>query len=333
MEVSELLQQIDAVEFIGRYVDLEERGGEFWGLSPFKEENTPSFSVRRDNGDGIGVFKDFSSGIAGNCLTFVRYYFHKNSNDALQFLYNIYNENDDKTVVLKERMNATKICRKYSKKTQVKELSKMNILPNDYMSRYLYDSDKLDVWRKEGITDEALKFFGVMYDDFSNHIVYPIRDLSGNIVNVGARTLDPLYKEHGVRKYTYFKQWGGKMSIVYGLFENMSEIQKKREVIIFEGAKSVMISRGYGYKNCGAILTSHLNPAQMMVLAKLGCTVVFALDKEVRISDDYNIKKLRRYVNVEYIYDVYDLIGEKDSPVDKGKDVFNKLYSERLVMR
>ena len=38
MEVQELLEQVDIVEYIEQYCDLEEKNGEFWALSPFKEE-------------------------------------------------------------------------------------------------------------------------------------------------------------------------------------------------------------------------------------------------------------------------------------------------------
>lgn len=59
MEVSDLIQQTDIVEYISQYCTLTERSdGEWWGLSPLKEENTPSFSVNREE----QVFYDFSSG-------------------------------------------------------------------------------------------------------------------------------------------------------------------------------------------------------------------------------------------------------------------------------
>ena len=76
-----------------------------------------------------------------------------------------------------------------------------------------------------------------------------------------------------------------------------------------------------------------MNPNQMKILAKLGCRVVFALDKDVRVRDDHNINKLKQYVNVEYIWDREDLLDEKDSPVDKGRETFQKLYEQRLRLR
>jgi len=113
----------------------------------------------------------------------------------------------------------------------------------------------------------------------------------------------------------------------------MEFIQKQDEIIIFEGCKSVLLTDTWGIKNTGAILTSHLNPYQMKILAKLGVRVVFALDKDVRVRDDHNIAKLKQYVNVEYLWDRADLLDEKDAPVDKGVEIFKKLYDERLKYR
>ena len=91
-----------------------------------------------------------------------------------------------------------------------------------------------------------------------------------------------------------------------------------------------MLADTWGIRNTGAILTSHLNVDQMKLLAKLGCHVVFALDKDVRIRDDRHIAMLKQYVNVEYLWDRDDLLEEKDSPVDQGYRVFQTLYERRL---
>lgn len=127
------------------------------------------------------------------------------------------------------------------------------------------------------------------------------------------------------------------MNIVYGLYENMDDIIAKREIILFEGMKSVLIARGYGFKNCGAILTSHLNPGQMKLLAglsvKYSLRIVFALDKEVDVFQDRNIQSLKRYVNVESFWDKDNLLDKKDSPVDKGQAVFERLYHNKIKVR
>jgi len=177
-----------------------------------------------------------------------------------------------------------------------------------------------------------LKRFDVRYDSFSNRLVYPIRNTDGQIVNIGGRTLDPDWKERGLRKYTYFSKWG-ELNVIFGLYDNSRYILKKREIILFEGCKSVLIADSWGIKNTGAILTSHLNPNQVKLLARLGVRVVFALDKEVNVLNDHNIAKLKRYVSVEYLKDIDDLLGAKDAPVDRGEGVFKDLYERRRQYR
>lgn len=330
MELIDLIKSIDIVEYISQYVDLEEKNGEFWGLSPFKDEKTPSFSVRRETNN----FFCFSSGIGGNVFTFTKRYFNCTTRDAVEILkkYAKIDSSSDEVVFNREKYAATKTCLKFLKPKKTEKQAKNTTYPDNYMDRFEYNEDKLSTWVQEGISEETLNEFEVRYDGFSNRIVYPIRDLSGEIVNIGGRTLDPLFKEKKQRKYTYFSGWGI-MNVIYGLFENIGSIFENKEVIIFEGCKSVLLANTWGIKNCGALLTSHLNPNQMKILAKLGCRVVFALDKDVRVREDHNIQKLKNYVNVEYIWDRADLLDEKDSPVDKGKEVFKKLYEERLRFR
>lgn len=323
MDLEELIDSIDIVEYISQFVELEEKNGEYWGLSPFSDEKTPSFSVRREN----NTFYCFSSGIGGNVFTFTKFYYQCDANKAVDILKK-YVGCDGAEFVPRRRMAATIACRKYMKKQVRHKESKTKRFPDDCMSKYEKRDDKLEVWEAEGISREALDTFQVYYDSFSNRLVYPIRDIEGNIVNIGGRILDPEWKEKGMRKYTYLSGWG-EMSVIYGLFENMEEILKKKEIIIFEGCKSVLIARSCGIRNTGALLTSHLNPAQMKLLARLGVRVVFALDKEVNIKKDHNINKLKQYVNVEYVWDKDNLLEEKDAPVDKGGEVFDKVYTQR----
>lgn len=74
---------------------------------------------------------------------------------------------------------------------------------------------------------------------------YPNKDIDGNIISVCGRTLDPDYKEKKIRKYTYFQSIGY-LGTIYGLYDNMSAIREQGEVILFEGAKSVMMADGWG---------------------------------------------------------------------------------------
>ena len=324
MDLEELIDSIDIVEYISQFVELEEKNGEYWGLSPFSEEKTPSFSVRRESNS----FYCFSSGIGGNVFTFTKFYYQCDASKAVDILKK-YAGCDGAEFVPRKRMAATVTCRKYMKKQTRRKESKIKRFPDDCMVKYEKREDKLQVWEAEGISRESLDKFQVYYDSFSNRLVYPIHDIDGNIVNIGGRILDPEWKEKGMRKYTYLSGWG-EMGVIYGLYENMKYILEKKEIILFEGCKSVLIADSWGIHNTGALLTSHLNPVQMKLLAKLGVRVVFALDKEVNIKKDHNINKLKQYVNVEYVWDKDNLLEEKDSPVDKGVNVYDSVYEHRL---
>ena len=327
MELSELIESVDILDYISQYTDFTEKNGEYWGLSPLKEENTPSFSIRKEENN----FYDFSSGVGGNVLTFIRYYNRCGYQKAIEILKEYAGCNGD-IAPQHKKLVATEIAKRYARTQKASKSSKATPLPDDYMDRYEKKEDKLLVWCAEGISRESLDKFQVYYDRFSNRLVYPIRSPDGLIINVGGRTLDNDWKQKGIRKYTYFKSWG-ELNTLYCLYENRDEIKSKREIILFEGAKSVMLADTWGIHNTGAILTSHLNPSQMKILAKLGCTVVFALDKEVCVRDDHNIKRLKQFVKVEYIWDKDNLLGAKDAPVDKGLGTWKKLYEGRLSWR
>ena len=326
LELSDLIESIDIVDYISQYVDLSEKNGEFWGLSPFKEEKTPSFSVRRETSS----FYDFSSGIGGNVLTFVRYFDKCGYSQAIEKLKAYSGVTGE--IAVKKRFALSEIARRFSPPRKTQKQGKPTILPDDYMVRYEKNEEKLAAWEAEGISRESLDKFQVYYDEFSDRLVYPIRDPDGKIVNVGGRTLDPEWKTKNLRKYTYFQHWGT-MNTIYGLAENKQEIRRKREIILYEGCKSVLIADTWGIHNAGAILTSHLNENQMKLLVALGCTVVFALDKDVNIREDRHIAQLKQFVNVEYVFDKDSLLDAKDSPVDKGPDVWHRLYEGRLSWR
>jgi len=328
MELSDLIDRIDIVDYISQYVELEEKGSEYWGTSPFTfpPEKTPSFSVRRENKS----FYDFSSGIGGNAFTFAKRYFRCSSLEAIEKL-KAFAGIDGEAIISGNKLAATTICRRYMSKKRTEKQSKGIILREDYMERYAKDYGKLQVWLDEGISRASLDKFQVYYDSFSQRIVYPIRNLSGQIVNIGGRTLDPEWKTKKIPKYCYFHPWGT-VDTIYGVAENMTTVKKSGEIIIFEGCKSVLMANTWGIENTGAILTSHLSPFQMKSLAQLGCRVVFALDKDVDVTKDHNIQKLKQFVRVEYICDAHGLLDAKDSPVDKGMEVFKTLYTQRKRM-
>ena len=226
MELSELIESVDILEYISQYTEFTEKNGEYWALSPFKDENTPSFSVRKETNS----FYDFSSGIGGNVLTFIRYYDRCGYPEAIEKLKN-YSGFDGKTTG-RRRLSVTEVAKRFSPPKMKPKQVKSTILPDDYMQRYEKRADKLAAWEQEGISKASLDKFQVYYDSFSNRLVYPIRNPDGKIVNIGGRTLDEEWKEKKLRKYTYFMSWG-ELKTIYGLAENIDAINQRREMIIF----------------------------------------------------------------------------------------------------
>lgn len=333
MDVQELLESIDVLDFFGQYTELEQREREWWGLTPFQEENTPSFSVDPDK----HVFYCFSTGRGGNVIDFLKMYYNISTKEAFDKLLE-YCGADGNSIYQRKRLPATKICKKYKKKKSNQKESTAKVLPETCMDKYITD-DHLNVWVNEGIPLEILEEHQVKYDPFANRLVYPIRNLDGKIVNIGGRTLDPDWKQKGLRKYNYYQSWGT-INVIYGLYEsllNKTGILSTYNLTIFEGAKSVMLANAWGIRDCGAILTSHLSVNQTGILLSLcskhNIAVTFALDKEIDVMQDKHIMMLKKYINVYYLFDKEGLLPDpKMSPVDMGEEVFRKLFEQRIKL-
>lgn len=321
IDVDELLEHIDIVEYIGQLIDLEERDGEWWGLSPFTAEQTPSFSVDGER----QLYYDFSSGHGGSVLTFIQRYFKVNFRRAMEIA-EAY-AGIDSSVVLTPKAETIVALKKFAKKKE-KDIQPHGALSDNVMSRYEFNHDKLQLWVDDGIPLDALKRYGVRYDPFSDRIVYPIKNADGKIVSISGRTADPQWHEKHLKKYTYFQPLG-QCDLIYNLSDAIDEIKRKKEIILFEGAKSVMLADTFGFKNAGALLTSHLNPHQMKILIGLGVRVVLALDAGVNITGDAQVNRMKHFLPIEYIWNYNKLLEPKESPVDRGQEVFQTLYNNR----
>jgi DNA primase len=328
MEASDIIAAVDIVDYISQFVDLTQKGREYWGLSCFTDEKTPSFSVD----PGKQVFADFSSGASGNLASFVMKYYNCSFPKALDILkkYAGITEETESSKTL--RLEATKVAKRY--RDHLRKPPKMTAkpMPKNCMEQYEFRKDKLQVWADEGITWKTMREFGVKYDAFNDRIVYPVKDYDWNIVSICGRTCDPDYKEKRIPKYIYQTPIGT-LDTLYGYSDNRQDILDTHEIIIFEGAKSCMKAREWGFRNTAALLTSHLSTHQLRFLIKLcsfnSIVVVFALDSDIDISKDDNIRKLCGYARVQWVKNRDNLLPPKDSPTDQGREVFEDLYTRR----
>ena len=89
---------------------------------------------------------------------------------------------------------------------------------------------------------------------------------------------------------------------------------------------------GWGYQNAVSAETSTLNEYQVELLIKMHVKdVVIAFDKDVRLNKIKECTKvLRKFVNCYVVIDKWGMIKEKDSPCDRGKEVWDALYERRM---
>lgn len=215
--------------------------------------------------------------------------------------------------------------------------------------KYGFDYIGLMPWIQEGISVEALQRFNIKYDSYNNAIVIPNFDYSGKLIGIRERFL----REEDIIKGKYrplclngefYNHPTGRT--FYGIFENHAIIEKSRTAIIFEGEKSVLLYGSiYGNdKNIAlATLGQNITNDHIQYLNKMNVRrVILAYDtdyednKELLEKEQKYIAKakiLSPYFNVSVIMDYDMILPYKSSPIDGGKEIFEKLLTERRFIQ
>ena len=207
-------------------------------------------------------------------------------------------------------------------------------------------------WLRDGITPEAMDKFHIGFSLGQNKIIIPHFDINGRLIGIRGRTLDKKeaeaygkYRPLQIGKITYAHPLQFNL---YGIHEHQNGIKMRRQAIIAEAEKSVLLDDGYygDLSNCVACCGSTFNKYHISLLTNvLGANeIIIALDKEytdwrtekARKYKERIISMCRKYSNqavFSYIWDYDNVLEEKDSPFDKGKEVFEHLYKTRVKVR
>jgi len=212
-------------------------------------------------------------------------------------------------------------------------------------------------WLKEGMTKESLDKFDIRWYNRLQQVVIPVYDDEGNLVGTHDRNTNPELIDYA--KYDHLRMLDGteykfQMGLVlYGLNMNKADIERTRTAILFEAPKSVIhIDEFYDYNISVAMFGMNLQKAKLKLLLKYGVNkFIIALDrqyKNVMINDEYTKEFLKYREKVDRIIDmirpyaqeigvVWDndedrFLGYKDSPVDQGKEVWEKLFERREIV-
>ena len=222
--------------------------------------------------------------------------------------------------------------------------SNLEVYPKGVLSVFekIYPSQ----WLEEGITKEAMDKFDILFSISQNKIIIPHYNIDGELVGIRGRALDE-WEIENVGKYRPVqieqKWYKHPLSLnLYGLNQTKENIQKYGYVYLFEGEKSVLLMDSFSRPNCGvAVCGSSINKFQIDILMKY-CNpkeFIICFDKEEDVEDKYFNKlmklgkKYSNYGNFSFIYDFKKRLNLKDSPVDRGEEIFNELLKERVKIK
>jgi DNA primase len=231
------------------------------------------------------------------------------------------------------------------KKKRRKRIDLGDIKPNDVLPESVvnyYRMKPYQGWIDEGIDYETQVEWEIGFCFDSHRIVVMIRNMIGQLIGVKGRTLDKMYKEKDIPKYIYLRKMNKSIEL-FGLHKTASYIAEKKEIILFEGFKSVFKSWQYGYKNCSSIEGDDIQPVQVSIVKSFGIDVSIVLCYDKDKTPKEIIEQAKKFTNrkVFIIYDNDDLLGEsinengeenKNAPVDCRFDIWEKLYYNKYEL-
>ena len=339
-EIQKLIDNLDIVQVIGEYVNLKKAGSNYKGLSPFKDEKTPSFTVSPVK----NIFKDFSTQIGGNVISF---YMKINDVSFIQAVeelsrkYNIPLKKNTEYRTINQEIERKKALNKeyYEIMNEAQIFFRENIEKYPEALEYMKERNfSIEEIRKFGIgfanssRDELFQHLlkkefpeekiielglvkrnenGEIYDSFRNRVIFPIYNINSQIVGFGGRIIE---KNTNLPKYLnspdspIFK----KGNELFGIKHQGENIRKKGFAMLMEGYLDVLTAQKNGFENAVASLGTALTEEQAQLLKKYTDKILISYDndeagKNAIIKAGYILKK--------YDFDVKCLVidgNEKD---------------------
>ncbi len=303
----QVLAAVPIESYIGRYVPLKRAGKRLTGLCPFHSEKTPSFSVTPEK----GLFYCFGCGKGGDLLRFVMDYEALSFPEALETLGRFAgiekpknfsgrkNDPRERLYDLNER-----VARSFAQYLQSAEgRGQSEYLQSRGLHRETLEAFGLggspDSWewlRQKYVDHEKdLVHLGLLkagrqedrppYDFFRNRVIFPIRDGGGRYVAFGGRAMPGAEKQ---AKYINSPESSvfHKSSVLYGLYQGLSEIRSRGECFLVEGYMDVIGLHQAGYRTACAPLGTALTPEHLKLIARYtsNLTCIFDGDRAGRAA-------------------------------------------------
>ena len=299
--VEEVRMKNDIVDVISGYVKLQKKGSNYFGLCPFHNEKSPSFSVSPSK----QMYYCFGCGAGGNVITFVMEYENYSFMEALQMLA------DRAGVALPKQEYSKEAKEAADLRTALLEINRMAAnyyyfqLTNpqgEVGYRYLRDRQLADdtirhfglgfanktsddlyrYLRAKGYDDKILKETGLVtieergaHDKFWNRVMFPIMDVNNRVIGFGGRVMgagEPKYLNSPETKLF------DKSRNLYGL--NYARLSREKYILICEGYMDVIAMHQAGFTNAVASLGTAFTTQHAALLKRYTDKVVLTYDSD-----------------------------------------------------
>ena len=308
-----VLENVDIVDVVKRYVDLVPKGKNLFGVCPFHDDHSPSMSVSREK----QIYNCFTCHEGGNAIKFIEKYKRISSIEAAKFLAQEYHIDISE---FERTSSKTNDFERYYKALDTASRFYQFLMNNQEMS-----AEAREYLKNRGISAEAIKEFGIglsvsddkaliksleskgfilsdltitglasgEVDTFVDRIMVPIRNEQGRVVAFGGR----IYKEKdkGLNKYMNSKETPvfKKGELVFNLDRAVDELKTKNYLIINEGYMDVIQSYSQGVKNAVALMGTAMTNEQAALIKKYTKNVALCLD-----GDDAGLGAVRSVARV-----------------------------------
>ena len=313
--IEEVRTRNDIVDVISGYVRLQRKGSSYFGLCPFHNEKSPSFSVSRQK----QMYYCFGCGAGGNVFTFLMEYENFSFVEAVKFL--------------ADRAGIELPQQEYSKEAKEKADLKASILEvNKTAAKYFYVQLKSErgqqayaYLKNRGLSDETITAFGLgysnkfsddlykylrgkgyseelirqaglintderqgVYDKFWNRVIFPIMDVNSRVIGFGGRVMGDAKPKYLNSPETVVFD---KSRNLYGL--NRARTSRKPYFLLCEGYMDVISLHQAGFTNAVASLGTALTPGHASLIKRYVQEVYLTYD-----SDEAGTKAALRAVPI-----------------------------------
>lgn len=317
------------LEFIGCH-SIKDKGSYVSAANP-DGDNPTAITVYKDSLHAVNYTRDIlGSKSSADLFDIVAYAKECNFFESLRYVceavgLSLYHDFSDE---LPESVQITQLLMSMIQTDQDKEEDvPLKPIPDTILG--YYDRCVVAPFLSDGISADVQEEMQIGYDQLTNRITIPIRDVYGTLVGVKGRWFDTKVPE-GINKYMYLERCN-KGQILYGLYRAIPYIKRKRCCYVVESEKGVLQGMSMGINNIVASGGWNMSDCQIEMLSRLCVEIVLCFDQDI---PQCKLEKLAsRFigdVTVSAMLDTLNILDEKESPTD-NEEKFMRLKSECII--